>query len=491
MAKKVIIIGGGIGGLATAALLAKDGYAVKVIEKNSQLGGRARTFEQDGFVFDMGPSWYMMPDAFEKYFALFGKKPSDFYSLVRLDSHYKVFFDQPHRIYEVRSDLNYNLDWFEKTELGTGEKLRQFLAKSKYLYETAMKELVFLDYQSLRPFLKPSILFNLFKLNLFESFHHYTASYFKNKDLQKILEFTTVFLGGSPYNTPAFYTLITHTDFNLGIWYPMEGMHQIVKALESLCRQYNAEICLSEQVKKIEVEQAKAKKVITDKRSLEADIVICNADYHFAETELLDKAWQSYPQNYWQKKITAPSGFLVYLGVNKKVKNLAHHNLYFSSSWESHFKDVYARPSWPQNPSYYVHCPSKTDSSVAPPGCDAVFVLVPVAAGLKDSDKIKEDFSQKVIKHLENLIDDNLQDHIKVKKIFSHQDFIDSYHAYKGAAFGLAHNLWQTAMFRPKNKSRKVKNLYYVGQYTNPGVGVPICLISAQIVHKAIKNNES
>jgi phytoene desaturase len=486
MAKKITVIGGGIAGLATAALLAKDGYQVTVLEKNNQLGGRARRFKAKGFSFDMGPSWYMMPEVFDKFFAFFGKKTSDFYQLIRIKNHYKVFIEN--RQYTIKDKLPENLKLFNQLGKNGGQKLKKFLKECQYVYELVMDKLVYYDYLSLQPLIDFKLIKNFLAFDFFRTFHQAVSAYFKNPDLQKILEFTTVFLGGSPYNTPAFYKLITHTDFNLGIYHPIGGIHKIIEALEKICLSNNVEIKTNQKADKIAVANDQAYKVFSGKKEYLTDAIVCTCDYQFAETKLLEKKYQTYPLSYWQKKTLAPSAFLIYLGVKGKIKNAEHHNLYFDQSWEKHFKDVYLNPGWPKNPSYYVHCPSINDPSLAPKNCETVIILVPVAPGLKDDEKTQTEFSSKIISHFEKLINYDLEKNILFKKIFTHKNFINDYNAYKGAAFGLAHTLFQTAIFRPKNKSRKIKNLYYAGQYTNPGVGMPICLLSSQIVYNLIIN---
>lgn len=478
--KSVFVLGAGIGGLATAALLAKKGYNVTVIEKNSFLGGRASIYEEKSFTFDKGPSWYMMPEVFDDYFALFGKKTSDYYKLTRLAVNYKVFFDSG-STYEIESDAAKNIQTFERAEKGAGKKLQKYLAESKYLYETSMKEMVFLDYSALTQLLNIPLILNAPRLKLFNSLHSLIAKYFKNKELQKILEFTTVFLGGSPYNTPAFYSLVSHADFNLGIYYPDGGMNKIPHALASLCQELGVKIIKNEPVTKLETKNGLISKITTSRSSYAPDIVVSNIDYRFTETTLLQPESQTYDESYWSKKTLSPSALIIYLGINKKLKNISHHNLYFNSSWEEHFKNVYSDKNWPKNPSYYVHAPSLTDKSVSPRGSETLMFLVPVAPGLNDSDEARNKTAQYVLEHFQGLIKENFMQNIIVKKIYSHRDFIYEYNSYKGSAFGISHTLMQTGPFRPLNKSKKVKNLFYAGQFTNPGVGVPPCLISARI----------
>lgn len=484
------IVGAGVSGLATAALLAQKGYQVKVFEKNSTIGGRARVWKSKGFTFDMGPSWYMMPEVFEDFFEIFGKKVNQMYKLVRLDPHYSVITGSGKK-YEVRKNLNKNLEMFEKNESGGAEKLKKFLGRSQRLYEKAMRNLVYQDYRDWKSMMKPEIIKGLFELDLGRSFHRAVEAYFSNPDLQKILEFTTVFLGGSPYNTPAFYTLIAHADFNLGIWYPKGGMVMVPDALRQLVLANGGQIALNEEVNRIVTREGKVTGIRTKKGYYEADAVVAACDYHFVETHLLGDEDRVYGDGYWKKRTLAPSALVIYLGVKGKIKNLTHHLLYFDDSWEKHFDEVYLDPKWPENPSYYVHCPSKTDSGVAPRGCEAVMILVPLAPGVEDSDLNREKYGGKILQHLAGLLGEDFRDRIEVRRMYAHRDFSGDYNALAGTAFGLAHTLGQTAIFRPRNYSRKVRGLYYSGQYTNPGVGVPVGLISARIaaglVEKDIK----
>lgn len=488
--KKIHIVGGGIGGLAAGALLGRSGHQVTLFEKNSLVGGRARVWETEGFKFDMGPSWYMMPDVFDKFFKIFDKKTSDFYELEKLKTHYKIFL-QNGNVYSILSDMKKNLALFERVEKDGAKKLQQFLKEAEDIYEFVINDLIFYDHQSLRPLLNKKIIANLWRLKLLYSFDTDVKRFFKNPDLQKILEFTTVFLGGSPYNTPAFYTLIAHTDFNLKIWHPIGGIYKIIKALEKLCKENNVTIKTDENVKKIIIENGVATKILTEKGEYSTDVAICNADYHFCETQLLEEKYQTYPQKYWDRKTLSPTAFVIYLGLKKRIENVEHHNFYFDNSWLKHFGEVFKKPNWPDSPSYYVHVPTKTDPSLAPKNNDIFYFLVPVAPGLQDSTEIREKFADQVITHFQDLIGQEIKKNIKIKRIFSHKDFIADYNSYKGTAFGLAHTLTQTAMLRPKNKSRKVKNLYYSGQYTNPGIGMPLCLISAQITANAVNKYES
>jgi len=483
--KNVIIVGAGFGGLAAAALLARDGYRVTVIEKNEQVGGRASVWKKDGFVFDMGPSWYLMPDVFEKFFAEFGKKPTDYLDLVRLDPAYRVFFGKEDFV-DISKDIDKNLNLFESLEPGAKEKMKEYLEKSQYEYNIAMKDFIYKDYKHLTDFFKPRLIVEGAKLHMFEKLDSYAKRYFKSEKIRQILEYTIVFLGGSPYDSPALYSLMSHVDFNLGVWFPKGGMGKLAEAMQDLAKEQGALFVFNEPVKKIQISQGKISGVITDKNNYDADFVIVNADYAWADTHLIDKKHQSYSNRYWEKRKIAPSAYLLFLGLDRPIKKFVHHNLYFSPHWSLHFDDIFKKNRWPKNFSYYVSCISKTDPKTAPKGCENVFVLVPVAPGLEDNDTIREIYFKKTIEHIEKLTGENIIDHIILKRIFAHNDFSQRYNAYKGTALGLAHTLKQTAIFRPRHQSKKVKNLYYTGHYNHPGIGVPMVIISSQILADVI-----
>ncbi len=485
--KKVIIIGSGFGGLSAAGLLARDGNQVLVIEKNEQPGGRASVWKKDGFTFDMGPSWYLMPDVFEKYFAEFGKKPEDYMKLVRLDPSYRVFFNKNDFV-DISSNLEKNLDLFEQLEPGAKEKMIEYLKLSKYEYDIAMRDFIYKDYKHLTDFFKPKIIVEGTKLHLFQKLDNFAQRFFKSEKIRKILEYTIVFLGGSPYDSPALYSLMSHVDFNMGVWFPKGGMGALVEAMYKIAKEQGAEFKFNEPVEKILVENGEVVGVKTNKSRYEADFVIVNADYAWAELNLLDKKYQSYSDKYWEKRKIAPSAYLLFLGLDKPLKRFIHHNLYFDSNWEKHFDNIFKEPIWPNDFSYYVSCISKTDNSTAIKNGENVFVLIPVSAGLKDTEKIRQDYFDKTIEHMEYLTEENIKDHIVVKRIFAHNDFSNRYNAYKGTALGLAHTLKQTAVFRPKHESKKVKNLFYTGHYNHPGIGVPMVIISSQILANMLKS---
>jgi len=486
--KNLIVIGSGFGGLAAAGLLARDGNNVLVIEKNEQPGGRASVWKKDGFSFDMGPSWYLMPDVFEKYFTEFGKKPEDYMELVRLDPSYRVFFDENDFV-DISANFEKNLDLFEKIEPGAKEKMKEYLKISEYEYKIAMKDFIYKDYKHLSDFFKPKLIIEGTKLHMFEKLDSFAKRYFKSEKIRKILEYTIVFLGGSPYESPALYSLMSHVDFNMGVWFPKGGMGKLVEAMFTIAKEQGAKFKFNEPAEKILIENRKMVGVKTTKDKYKADIIVVNADYAWAEQNLLDKNYQSYSEKYWTKRKIAPSAYLIYLGLNKPLKKFIHHNLYFHPNWKKHFDDIFKDIKWPKNFSYYISCISKTDKKTAIKNGENVFVLIPVAAGLEDTEEARQKYFDKTIEHMELLAGENIRDHIVVKRIFAHNDFSKRYNAYKGTALGLAHTLKQTAVFRPKHESKKVKNLYYTGHYNHPGIGVPMVIISSQILANMIKSN--
>jgi phytoene desaturase len=483
--KKAIIIGAGFGGLSLAPLLAKAGYKVQVIEKNNQAGGRARVWKSKGFSFDMGPSWYLGPDIFKKYFAEFSLKPTDLYELKRLDPAYRIFFSHDEQI-DISPHLDKVYKLFDSLEENGAEKLKKYLAQSKYQYDVSMEHFIYKEYTSLFSFINKKLLKEGPKLNVFDNMEKFTAKFFTSDKARKIVSYTMVFLGGSPKTTPGMYAIMAHMDMNLGVWYPMGGFGKIVEQMVNLGKKYQVSYLFNNSVKKILVENGKAIGVKTNKGTYLADIVISNADLAFTETKLLAKKDQSYPIDYWQKKMISPSAFIIYLGVKRKVPNLKHHNLILANDWNQHFNAIFEKPDWHPNPSYYICAPSQTDPSVAPFGMENIFILVPTAPGLNDSDHMREKYYRLVMDNLQKVIKDNFEPDIIVKRIFSQRDFIQDYNAYQGTALGMAPTFFQSAYFRPNHKSKKIKNLYYTGLYNHPGTGVPMVMISSQIAAQEI-----
>lgn len=487
---KAVVVGAGFGGLSVAALLGKQGAHVEVVEKNEQPGGRASTYSSKGFSFDMGPSWYLMPDVFETFYAEFGKKPQDFFDLRRLDPAYRIWFEGKGQV-DISADIEKNYELFDTLEKDGADKLRRYLDSSREKYDLAIKELLYRDYAKLSDFLDRKLLKQGRGLNIFENLDTFVNKHFESDEAKKIVEYSIGFLGGSPKNTPAFYHIMSHIDFNLGVWYPDGGMRAVADSVRKLAEANGAQLSLDEPVTRIDVDGKTARGVMTSNGRREGDVVVVNADYAHSELDLLDKKHRTYHEKYWEKKVLAPSAFVAYVGLDRRVESLAHHNLFLEKDWAKGFDQIFSSKgaAWPRTPSYYVNVPSKTDSTAAPKGSESLFVLVPLAPGLPDSLELREKFYNQVMGNLETALGERLRDSVVVKRIFALNDFKTRYNAYKGTALGLTHTLRQTALFRPAHRSKKVRNLYYTGQYTHPGIGVPMTLISSQIVANAIKKN--
>ena len=488
MKKNIVVIGAGFAGLAAASCLAKAGHTVTIVEKNKTPGGRARAFQTGGFMFDMGPSWYWMPDVFEHYFGLFGHKPADFYDLHRLDPSYRVFFGKED-VVDLPAAMQGLYGFFESLEPGSGSALQEFLRQAAYKYEVSMRKLVYKPGRSLREFMSTRLLLDVLRLDVFKSLHDHARKFFRHPQLLQIVEFPVLFLGATPQNTPALYSLMNYADMGLGTWYPMGGMHKIVEGMVKVAEEQGVRLLLDCPVHEIVVEKDEATKVLTAKGDIAADVVVAGADYHHVEQELLEPRWRTYGADYWRKRTMAPSCLLFYLGVDKKLKNLQHHNLFFDRDFKQHAQEIYEQPRWPSDPLFYACVPSLTDVSVAPAGKENLFLLVPVAPGLEDTEEIREQYFSRIVDRLENLTDQSIQDSIIYKRSYAHQDFIKDYHAFRGNAYGLANTLRQTALLKPSLKSKRVKNLYYTGQLTVPGPGVPPSLISGQVVAGEIEKD--
>jgi phytoene desaturase len=487
---RVVVIGAGVGGLASAALLAREGFRVTLLEKNDSVGGRARMWKEKGFTFDMGPSWYLMPEVFENFFGIFGRSREQYYRLEELSPFYRVFF-HPEDWVNITSERRQVLDLFESFEAGGAGRLERYLERAKYKYEVAMKEFLYKDYRSMFDFLNARMLIEGTRLNVLGRLDRSVRRYFTDRRARQILEYAMVFLGTNPQAAPALYSIMSHVDLNLGVHYPIGGLSAVSAGIAKLAEEQGVEIRLNAEVKRIEVEgsSGRATRVATPEHEVEADVVLVNADYPHSEMNLLGRDYQTLPGKYWKRRVFAPSMFILYLGLNKSLKNLVHHNLYFSEDWNEHFDTIFKVPSWPQEPCFYISCISKTDPEMAPKGHENLFVLVPVAPGLEDGEIFRERYADQVIEHVEKIIGEQFRSSIVVRRIFSHRDFISDYNAYAGTALGLAHTLNQTAFFRPAFRSKKVKNLYYAGQYTHPGVGVPMVLIAAQVAAGLIKGD--
>ncbi len=459
--------------------MAKEGHDVTVHEKNDTLGGRARAFEEQGFLFDMGPSWYWMPDIFEKFFAQFGKRPEDYYQLVKLDPGFQMIFGKDDTL-AIPADMDGIYEVFEQIEKGSAAQLKKFMAEGAYKYRVGMQHLVYTPSFSWAEFASYEVITGAAKLQMFKSMKTHVRSYFKDERLIALMEFPVLFLGAMAKQIPALYSLMNYAALSLGTWYPMGGMTEIVKGMSELARSLGAELKTSSEVTNINVMNGKVAELHTMKGNYATDGVIASGDYHHIE-QLLANNERNYTEQYWDKKTFAPSCLIFYVGVNKRIKKLIHHNLFFDTSMEEHAKEIYENPAWPQEPLFYVCCPSKTDAAVAPEGMENLFLLLPVAPGLEDTEAIREKYFALLIKRMEALCDDEIMPHIVYKRSYCINDFVKDYHAYKGNAYGLANTLRQTAVLKPSMRNKKVNNLFYAGQLTVPGPGVPPALISGQV----------
>lgn len=485
MRKKAVVIGAGFSGLAAATTLASQDYDVTVIEKNSTPGGRARKFETGGYMFDMGPSWYWMPDVFESYFNRFGKKVSDYYDLKRLDPSYKIYFGKDDAI-SLPGSVEGMVDLFESMEPGSGNQLRRFLREAGYKYKVGMTDFVYNPSYSILNYMSPRLALSGLKMHMFTSFYSYIRRFFKNPRLLQMLEFPVLFLGGTAQNTPAMYSLMNYGDIALGTWYPMGGMHKIIEGMVSLADEMGVRFEYSQPAEGFEINGGQIKSVRTPGKNYSADAIVASADYNHVEQQLLPESYRRYSPGYWDSRVLSPSALIYYIGVNKKLKNLEHHNLFFDQDFGPHADTIYKNPSWPENPSFYVCCVTATDSSQAPEGHENLFVLVPVAPGIEDSQETRDRYYSLVMDRMENITGESIRDHVVYNQSYAHSDFERDYNAYKGNAYGLANTLRQTAFLKPALRSRKVTNLFYAGQLTVPGPGVPPALISGQVAASEI-----
>ncbi|MBC8082934.1 MAG: phytoene desaturase [Hymenobacter sp.] len=488
--KHVLVIGAGFAGLAAATSLAQRGYHVTVLEKNEGPGGRARKFQAAGFTFDMGPSWYWMPDVFEQYFARFGKKVADYYDLVRLDPSYQVVFKGPEAV-DIPAAMSELRALFERYEPGSAARLDEFLRQAAYKYQVGIGKFVHMPGRSLLEFADPRLLVDALRLDLLQSMHKHVRKFFKDSRLLELVEFPILFLGATSENTPALYSLMNYADLALGTWYPMGGMHKIVEGMVRLAQEQGVTLEYDQEVRQIVVENGRATGVQTAAGFRPADVVIAGADYHHAEQHLLAPEWRHYDEAYWAKRTMAPSSLLFYLGVNRRLDKLRHHNLFFDEDFALHAEEIYEQPQWPSRPLFYASAPSITDPSVAPAGSENLFLLVPVAPDLPDPEETREHYYHLIMDRLEQHCGHGIRDAVVFKRSYAHQDFVRDYYSYKGNAYGLANTLRQTAILKPSLKSNKVRNLYFTGQLTVPGPGVPPSLISGQVVAGEVEKENS
>ncbi|AUC81997.1 NAD(P)/FAD-dependent oxidoreductase [Lacinutrix sp. Bg11-31] len=485
MKKTIHILGSGFSSLSAACYLAQSGNEVTIFEKNSSIGGRARQLKKEGFTFDIGPTWYWMPDVFERFFSDFNTKPSDFYTLEKLNPAYSVYFGKDDYI-TIEDTIEKIYSAFEKEEAGSAKKLKKFIDNAQNNYDVAIKDLVY------RPGVSPLELVTPVTIKKISQFlstiKRDVRKEFKNERLAQILEFPVLFLGAKPSRTPSFYSFMNYADFGIGTFHPKKGMYQVVLAMEALAKSLGVVIKTESPIDKIIVDNGKATGIISNGETHTADVILSGADYHHSET-LLDNEYRQYSEKYWSKKTFAPSSLLFYVGFDKKLKNVNHHTLFFDVDFDVHAQDIYDNPKWPENPLFYASFPSITDESSAPKGKEAGIFLIPLAPGIEDTEALRTLYFEKILKRFEKLTSQDVRESIIFKESYCVNDFIEDYNSYKGNAYGMANTLMQTAFLRPNLKSNKVDNLYFTGQLTVPGPGVPPALISGKLVAGLIKKH--
>jgi phytoene desaturase len=482
--KSVTVIGSGFSGLAAASVLANNGLSVTVLEKNEDIGGRARAFSASGYTFDMGPSWYWMPDIFEKYFSQFGKTPQDFYELKLLDPGFVIFFGKDD-VMQIPASMDKIRELFDKEEENGAAKLDKFLKEAHLKYKLAVDDLMYLPSQSLFEYVNLTILRNLPNLDVYNSFRSHVRKYFSSPRLLKLIEFPVLFLGATSREIPALYSLMNYAAFNLGTWYPMGGFSSVTTGMMKLATDLGVDFKTADPVRHISISNDEAIQVETERHSYLTSGIIGSSDYCHTEL-LLEPEYRNYNSAYWGKKIFAPSCLLFYIGVKKRIKNLHHHNLFFMEDMDVMADDIYKNPKWPEAPLFYVCCPSKTDDSVAPAGHENMFILMPLAPGINDEEAIREEYFHKILDKVQLLTGETFKDDIDYRRSYCVSDFISDYNAYKGNAYGLANTLKQTAFMRPSIRNKKVKNMFYAGHITVPGPGVPPAIVSGQIAARQL-----
>ncbi len=478
---KIAVIGAGFSGLSAAAYLSFEGHDVHIFEKNASAGGRARQLKtKEGYVFDMGPSWYWMPDVFERFFKDLNYSVADGYNLKLLNPSFEIVFHEGEKI-TIPSDYLELKKLFEKIEKGSSAMLDQFMKEAQHKYEAGMEKLVYMPGLSVREFAVPKIVKEAFRLQIFSSFSKHVRKYFSNPKLISLMEFPVLFLGAMPQDSPALYSLMNYAGLKLGTWYPLGGFGKVIDFMQLICEKQGTTFHFDSPVEKIIVEQNLAQSILVNGEKITFDAMIASADYHHIEKDLLPQTDRNYSEKYWDKKTFAPSCLIYYLGVSKKINALQHHTLFFEEDLFQHAVEIYKLPKWPSRPLFYACCPSKTDNTIAPEGHENLFLLMPVAPGLEDNETIREKYFKVMMKRLEKHAGEKIEEYIDYKKSYCINDFIADYNAYKGNAYGLANTLMQTAFLKPKIRNKKISNLFYAGQLTVPGPGVPPSLISGKI----------
>lgn len=479
--KKVAVIGSGFAGLAGAAVLAKHGMDVTLLEKNNMIGGRARELQLGGYRFEMGPSWYWMPEVFESFYKLFGYTRADLYTLKRLDPAYRLFKSRK-EFMDIPASFEELKQLFESKETGSAKKLENFIERARIKYELGMGKFARKPARSALEFIELDVLKNLFKLDLIRPISKTIDTLFKDPVLRELLKFPVLFLGARPEKTPALFSMMNYADLKLGTWYPEGGMYTVIKAFEKIALEQGVKILTGTNVEKLNVNNRCIESLNVNGENLIFDLVLATSDYQFTEMNLVPESSRSYSAKYWETRQLSPSALLFYIGLDCKIPGILHHNLFFDEDFNRHAREIYDSPGWPEKPLFYVSSPSKSDESVAPSGCDNLVVLIPVAAGLEEKKDTHKRFFDLICTRIEKIVGMDVKNHMVEFQSFGIEDFKKEYNAFKGNAYGLANTLKQTAIFRPSVKSKKVKNLYFAGQLTVPGPGVPPAIISGELV---------
>lgn len=510
-ARTAIVIGGGIAGLATAGLLARDGYAVTLLEAREAIGGRAGTWELDGYRFDTGPSWYLMPEVFDHFFRLMGSSADAELTLERLDPGYRVFFEKHRDPVDIAADRETNLDTFERIQPGARAALTRYLASARDTYEIAVRRFLYSTFQSYRTAITRDVVRRTGRLArlLLQPLDTFISRRFSDPRLRQILGYPAVFLGSSPFLAPSLYHLMSHLDLEDGVYYPRGGFSEVISRIAALATAAGVTVTTDATVTAITTaggRRARATGVrYTDaagaEHSLSADVVVSAADLHHTETTLLPRELQSYPESWWKDRVPGPGAVLLMLGVEGELPELAHHSLFFTEDWRDNFDRIFGTTtSIPHPASLYVCRPSATDRGAAPAGAENLFVLVPVpadpgigAGGLDgDGSPLVEQLADEVIAQIASWANiPDLADRVVVRRTVGPRDFRDDFHSWRGTSLGPAHTLRQSAFLRGKNVSSRVDGLYYAGATTVPGIGLPMCLISAELVLKRIRGDVS
>lgn len=483
---RIGVIGAGFSGLSAAAILAANGHDVHVFEKHDTAGGRARQFEKEGFVFDMGPSWYWMPDIFETFFNKFNKTTSDHYDLRKLDPAFRMYLPNSETL-DIPANYDDLRQLFAQRLRGGAEKLDAFMREAEYKYKVGMEHLVYKPAQNWLEFVTPSVIKGALRLDITSSIRKHVRKYFNDPALVALMEFPILFLGAMPENAPALYSLMNYAGLKVGTFYPMGGFGSVVNAIETIARENGAEMHYESEVTRLNISSGKVSSIEAGGNNFEVDGVVASADYHHIEQNLIPPVYRKYDTDYWKSRVLAPSSLLFYLGVNRKIDGLLHHNLFFDADLDVHSSEIYKDMQWPTDPLFYVCCPSKTDPNVAPAGKENIFLLMPIAPDLEDTEEQREKYFDIMLSKIEQSTGESIREHIVFKRSYCVKDFKNDYHALRGNAYGLANTLGQTAVLKPKMRSSAVNNLFFAGHLTVPGPGVPPALISGQIAAEMLQ----